>query len=734
MALFKCKMCGGELDVHEGMTVTECPYCGTKQTLPRLDDEKRANLYDRADHFRRGNEFDKAADIYEKILEEDKEDAEAYWSLVLCRYGVEYVEDPPTHKRVPTINRAQYTSVLIDEDYLSAIKYADGYQRDVYETEAKEFDEIQKGILEISNKEEPFDVFICYKETDEQGRRSHDSVYAQDLYDNLTNEGYKVFFSRITLEDKLGTAYEPYIFAALNSAKVMIVIGTSENNFNAVWVKNEWSRYLTLIKKGEDKTLIPVYKDMDPYDLPEEFAYLQAQDMSKVGFMQDLIRSIKKLISDEVIDERQKKSTSSVIVDTMMRRATDALANGEWDTANRCYDSILDYDSKNVDAYLGKLMADCRVSEQEKLSVFDLPLDTNKNYQVLMDLADDELKETLENVNTEIIKKIKTKKNKKIKIIVSVIAVIIIMAIIGFFSTYYFYPLSVYNNAMSLCEEGNYKDSYDLIESIDSMTVLTPLRNKFATAKIEIKYQEALNLMDDGKYDPAQSILKANPEYKDSQNLILECMYQQGIADMENSRFDSALTTFATLSSEKYKDSDKKLDEARTGQEKSKQEDLEKKYQYVLEHENDSTNKDGSSTFYKYISFLKQNDYKDSESIYNSVYSNWKFKCWVNDSLDSENSKTSIAHNDSLYVHVKCIGGPVNKSVDLKFVYYNYDNILSNGYEKSFESQGSVYSFSHTTDSIHHQFYSNESNYTKGYVEIYNTTSGSLIDTIYYNY
>lgn len=160
MALFKCKMCGGELEVQQGMTICECPYCGTKQTLPNLDDEKRLSLYDRANHFRRNNEYDKAMDIYEKILEQDKEDAEAYWSIVLCRYGIEYVEDPTTHKRIPTVNRAQYTSVFIDEDYLSAIKYADGYQRDIYENEAKAIDEIQKNILSISAKEEPFDIFI----------------------------------------------------------------------------------------------------------------------------------------------------------------------------------------------------------------------------------------------------------------------------------------------------------------------------------------------------------------------------------------------------------------------------------------------------------------------------------------------------------------------------------------------------------------------------------------------
>ena len=86
MSIFKCKMCGGELQINPGESVAVCEYCGTTQTLPKLDDDRRANLYDRANHFRRNNDFDKAAGIYEQILNEDKTDAEAYWSLVLCRY------------------------------------------------------------------------------------------------------------------------------------------------------------------------------------------------------------------------------------------------------------------------------------------------------------------------------------------------------------------------------------------------------------------------------------------------------------------------------------------------------------------------------------------------------------------------------------------------------------------------------------------------------------------------
>ena len=409
MSTFKCKMCGGTLEINENERVATCEYCGTKQTLPRLDDDRKANLYDRANHFRRNNEFDKAAGIYEQILNEDKTDAEAYWSLVLCRYGIEYVEDPATHRRLPTVNRAQFTSVFDDDNYKSALEYASIEQREIYKEEANAINEIQKGILAISEKEEPFDVFICYKETDAQGRRTQDSVLATELYHELTKENFKVFFSRITLEDKLGTAYEPYIFAALNSAKVMVVIGTRPEYFNAVWVKNEWSRYLALIKNGAKKMLIPAYRDMDPYDLPDEFSHLQAQDMSKLGFMQDLIRGIKKIISaDEpkaVVKETVVVNGGNANIAPLLKRAFMFLEDGNWQDADEYCEKVLDQNPECAEAYLGKLMAELKVSTADKLKDLPEPFDDRNNYSKALRFGDEKLAAKLKNDNTFIRKR-----------------------------------------------------------------------------------------------------------------------------------------------------------------------------------------------------------------------------------------------------------------------------------------------------------------------------------------
>ena len=400
MSIFKCKMCGGTIEFNPGDTVGVCDSCGTKQTLPTTSDEIITNLHNRANTLRLKCEFDKAEEIYNKILEKNPDDAEAHWGIILCKYGIEYVEDPKTYNRVPTCHRTSFDAILADEDYKAALANGDGAQRELYEEEAKKIDRIQKDILSIVHNEKPFDVFICYKETDENGNRTQDSVIANDIYHQLTQEGFKVFYAAITLEDKVGQEYEPYIFAALNSAKVMLVVGSKPEYFTAVWVKNEWSRFLKLIKTDRSKLLIPCYRNMDAYELPEEFAHLQAQDMSKIGFINDLVRGIRKVVADT--DSQEKTVRESVAVnsgnaneESLLKRAFMFLEDGDWSAADEYCEKVLDIDPENARAYLGKLMAECRACRLEDLQNCEQPFDDSGNYNKVLRFADSKLIETL---------------------------------------------------------------------------------------------------------------------------------------------------------------------------------------------------------------------------------------------------------------------------------------------------------------------------------------------------
>ncbi len=599
MSIFKCKMCGGTIEFEQGATVGICDSCGTKQTLPRLDDDRRANLYDRANHFRRNNEFDKAAGIYEQILNEDNTDAEAYWSLVLCQYGIEYVEDPSTHKRVPTVNRAQFTSVFDDDNYKSALQYADGNQRELYEAEAKAINDIQKGILSISQKEEPFDVFICYKETDQNGRRTQDSVLANDLYHQLTQEGFKVFFSRITLEDKLGTAYEPYIFAALNSAKVMVVLGTKPEHFNAVWVKNEWSRYLALVKKsGGQKVLIPAYRDMDPYDLPEEFSHLQAQDMSKLGFMQDLIRGIKKIVQDEgprtVFIETVATNDNNNVA-PLLKRAFFFLEDGKWEDADAYCEKVLDQDPENAQAYLGKLMAGLKVHRQDDLPNCDKPFDGNDNYKKAIRFGDNTLSTALNGYIEQI--RARNENARLTGVYDKAVAAMNVARSESEFKTAadLFKTIPGFKDADALAElcfdkaeksrffsektAKRRRKIFSIVFPIVSIcivlailipTIFIPtLKSIRENARNESDYNTAISLIDAGRYYEAINAFEALDGYKDSSEQIAKCetaikdsKYNSAMELYNSGKYDEAITAFQALNG--YKDSAEQIAKCET--------------------------------------------------------------------------------------------------------------------------------------------------------------------------
>lgn len=517
-------MCGGELEVNQAVTVGVCQSCGSTMTLPKATDEQKANLYNRANHFRRNNEFDKAYGMYESILNQDASEAEAYWGLVLCQYGIEYVEDPATHERVPTCHRAQYAPIFSDANYQAALENADPSAKAVYESEAKRIDQIQKKILEISAKEEPFDVFICYKETNDAGTRTPDSVLAQDLYYQLAHDGFKVFFSRITLEDKLGTSYEPYIFAALNSARVMVVIGTKPDYINSVWVKNEWRRYLALIKKGEKKTLIPAYRDMDAYDLPDEFSHFQAQDMSKLGFMQDLTRGIKKLLADskpkEGEKEKQPQFQSSPTANSLLERAYICLELGDFGKADDLLEQVLNLEPKNSAAYVGKLMAGLNVRERKALGEGRKVFYSDQNFQLALRFADGTTRQELEGYHQAILDRLDIERKEGIY-----------QAVI---STKYFNESHLLDAISKMRSITGYKDADLLANQYQAMAEkLIRERNQSAydrasqaksTSKNENDYLQAAGL-----FRGISGYEDAREQAEECENLAKECVYQESL-------------------------------------------------------------------------------------------------------------------------------------------------------------------------------------------------------------
>lgn len=371
MGALKCKMCGSNLEIEDSITVCKCEKCGTSQTVPDIEDDKELKLFERAGRLRFNCDFDKAAGIYNTITDSYPEEAEGYWGLILCKYGIEYA-DNASGKKVPVCHRISYDSVMDDEDFELVMENSDSESRAIFREEAKIIEENRKKYIQIAESEQPYDIYISYRAKDDNGDKTAVSEIAGHLYNKLTSAGYRVFLSEAALKGKKRSECEPYIYSALNSANVMLALGTSYDDYNDVWVKNEWNRYLEIAEKNKNKCLIPCYKDVDEYDIPKEFAGLKVCQLGNDDTFNNIMAEIANVVKPESVNqpapEPEKAEPAEEIeleeieiiepvdINKLLDEGFAAIADKNWKEANKLFFQVLDEEPDNSKAYWGQLL------------------------------------------------------------------------------------------------------------------------------------------------------------------------------------------------------------------------------------------------------------------------------------------------------------------------------------------------------------------------------------------
>ena len=371
MGALKCKMCGSNLEIEDSITVCKCEKCGTSQTVPDIEDDKELKLFERAGRLRFNCDFDKAAGIYNTITDSYPEEAEGYWGLILCKYGIEYA-DNASGKKVPVCHRISYDSVMDDEDFELVMENSDSESRAIFREEAKIIEENRKKYIQIAESEQPYDIYISYRAKDDNGDKTAVSEIAGHLYNKLTSARYRVFLSEAALKGKKQSDCEPYIYSALNSANVMLALGTSYDDYNNVWVKNEWNRYLEIAEKNKNKCLIPCYKDVDEYDIPKEFAGLKVCQLGNDDTFNNIMAEIANVVKQESVNqpalEPEKAEPAEEIeleeieiiepvdINKLLDEGFSAISDKNWKKANKLFFHVLDEEPDNSKAYWGQLL------------------------------------------------------------------------------------------------------------------------------------------------------------------------------------------------------------------------------------------------------------------------------------------------------------------------------------------------------------------------------------------
>ena len=351
-----CQTCGSNaVEIVDGLLC--CKACKSKHTLQEKISEEEVIALNRAASYRNRLAFDDAFDEYTELLKKYPDNEAANWGAFLSFYGIVYEKDTDG-KYIPTCHRLSEKPVES-----SAYYYHFGAQ---HKKQAEEIEKLRVAIMDKAKKIQPYDVFICYKATEERFGMSmptKEAAWARDVYEMLTRDlKLRVFFAEKSLQGS-NIEYEPHIYSALNSAKLMFVLTTGIENVNATWVKNEWKHFSHYIKEGLDKTIRVVYDGIQPYDLPQELQKTQAIDHNAMGWDKAVKQAAESIFAvkeekptakkeTEVIREtvRTETTTSSNKVSNLYTIARRARDNNDSENAARYYDLILAEDPLSWEA------------------------------------------------------------------------------------------------------------------------------------------------------------------------------------------------------------------------------------------------------------------------------------------------------------------------------------------------------------------------------------------------
>ena len=325
----------------------------------------------------------------------------------------------------------------------------------------------------------------------------------------------------------------------------MLVVGTKPEHFNSVWVKNEWSRFLDIAQQGQKKVVIPCYRDMSPYDLPEEFTVLQSQDVSKVGYMQDLLRGIEKILTVGTVSA----TAAPIGTDALVDRAFIFLEDKDWQSADEYFEKALDSNPRSSRAYLGKLMSELNISYEKDFRNIGKTIGNLGNFTKAMRFADDSFKNKLTELEmlarfgyAESLLKDDCSRSDALKARE-------IFKELGNFDDSVRYTGIEQNNFLSakaLIDSpengGDYLKALKLLEDASGITETPALIMKCETALDEL-YNNAVKDMQNAKcsadFAKVQKIFEDISGYKNSGSLAFRCLTSvQGLSDYEQESAD----------------------------------------------------------------------------------------------------------------------------------------------------------------------------------------------------
>lgn len=252
-----CKNCGAPLNVENAEGgVVRCGYCKSVFAVAKKETDVEAVALMRiAENELDNHDFDRAYTSYKKAADKAPDEPQAYFGMALAKNKVQYLQAVKDEKDTylqPICYEHSGKRFTEDAHYKRALELATQRQRAYYERQGEDIDYIAGEFERLEQSGLDYDCFICVKVTDDSTKmRTSDCIDADEIYFDLRGRGYKPFFSERVVGDRSGVNYEALILYALYKSECMVVVCHDEKYLETSWVKNEYARFLRLMRGGE---------------------------------------------------------------------------------------------------------------------------------------------------------------------------------------------------------------------------------------------------------------------------------------------------------------------------------------------------------------------------------------------------------------------------------------------------------------------------------------------------
>lgn len=175
-------------------------------------------------------------------------------------------------------------------------------------------------IPEARNVIDPFeyDVFISFASADEP--------VVRPLWQELSSNGLRVFWSDATLKKEVGNSWFDIIESSLVKSRHMLLV-CSENSMSSTWVKREYRAFFDHCSSQGNRRLIPVLtRGFKAADLPIFLRELQVGKIDDPAFIRDIIGILGGVNIEQLQRENQalKERVGSLLEENTSLRGTMA--------------------------------------------------------------------------------------------------------------------------------------------------------------------------------------------------------------------------------------------------------------------------------------------------------------------------------------------------------------------------------------------------------------------------